>query len=84
VRRVLGLTEPPLERFPEREEGCGAPGAEEEGGKGRVGLGGGADGAAAEEQLAEEDSEGDEAGEEEERVRDLEDSRGPWRYWMRV
>lgn len=65
---ILHGLEPTLEDL-ERDDN-GGPGPEEpvEGGKGCVGAGGGADGATAEEQFADEDGEGDEAGEVEEGV----------------
>lgn len=66
-----GLAEPRLKNILDHEEGGAGPEGELESGQDGVGAGSSAHGATAEEKLAEEDGEGNEAGEVEEDVEKL-------------
>lgn len=70
--------EPPLQSVLDGERGGGGPEQEVERGEDGGRAGRAADGAAAEEQVRQEDGQGDEAGEVEEDVGDLEGENGPW------
>lgn len=72
-----GLAEPRLEDVLDHQQRGNGPQGELEGSEDGVGTGSGADGSTAEEKLAEEDGEGDEAGEVEQNVQELERNGAP-------
>lgn len=69
--------EAPLERAPDSKAGGDTPEDEVEGGKDSRRAGGATHGAAAEDEVVEKDGQGDEAGEVEDDVGDLESEDGP-------
>lgn len=69
--------EPPLHRILDGEKGSGSPQGELERGEDSGGTGGAADGAAAEEQLVQEDGESNETGKIEQNVAGFQSEDGP-------
>lgn len=79
----LDATDSTLEDLQCEESGSASPGSPGESGEAGISTGGSADGASAEQELAEENCEGNEACEVEEDVHYLEDEVGVWvRRWV--